>query len=477
MGSLNFLSAITLHSPPPAAVLWRGSVHMADELEAELAMEAEIAVESLEPDEQYLHHLEAAEAAAAAEAEDAVAGWAAEEAEAQADQALMAIIEGLVMATVYPMASDVARVAHTKSTFVRTVPPLQLLAHQVVAENEMREQMELSARLKRERDAELTGLRLAAQAQIAAINAKLEQDLSAARDAHKLHAKQERDRIRSELVARLDHMKPSLDAVGHGWTKCASRDCKELLRPEERTTPEEGCNGATCTMHERYCDECCEYPAWSAEFLQYTSMYIRGHVEGVDEEPYRDLVLCNWCRAYLCPECYRGHETACASMHKGCCGYERVQTYIAANRVHDEVEEVGVVGMAKGHCGRPATEGCTQNENGDYPCGIVICSSCAWICHGYHWSGYDDGDEVQCRTRLCKLHAPAPGKGRKRARYGSYYRAGHSKDADSDDLSEGMCGDCDGELPDREWEHNRRVLYAQSALERAQRARDYEMWM
>ena len=87
-------------------------------------------------------------------------------------------------------------------------------------------------------------------------------------------------------------------------------------------------------------------------------------------------------------------------------------------------------------------------------------------------SGMDE--EKVCQTQLCKLHAPAPlaapGKGRKRARYG------YSRSTDADEAPEGMCGECDGELPDRQWQHEMRVSFAQSALERAQRNRDYAMW-
>ena len=77
-------------------------------------------------------------------------------------------------------------------------------------------------------------------------------------------------------------------------------------------------------------------------------------------------------------------------------------------------------------------------------------------------------DEKECQTRLCKLHAPAPGKGRKRARYGYYMH----RSTDTDEAPAGMCGDCDGELPDREWQREQRVALAQSALQRAQRNRD-----
>ena len=369
---------------------------------------------------------------------------------------LMDVVDG--------MASGVARQLHAKHTFVRSVPPLQLLAYRTVAEGQQREMAELDNSLKCEKETELRKLRLAADAEIAAIRAKLARDVSAAEHAHELRAKQEMRRMGGEHTGALEHMRPSLDAVADGWVKCTSEECTQLFRPEERTKPDEGCNSETCTMHERYCDDCCEYPEWPRDDIYLAN--IRGHWE--DDEPYRDLVVCNWCTNFLCPECYRGHEAACAAAHKGRCGYQACQEYIAADCVNDE-ERVGIVGKAKGHCGRPGTEHCRHGENGDDSCGVVMCRGCAWTCNGYHWSGMDE--EKECQTQLCKLHAPAPGKGRKRARYG------YSRSTDADEAPEGMCGECDGELPDREWQHEMRVSFAQSALERAQRNRDYAMWM
>lgn len=439
------------------------SVLMADELEAELALEAEIEAEARDPEACKLAFVEAAEE----EELTAAAAWMADKEFDQAcGQAVMLVIEELVAIEVDSWIAGVARQVYVEHTYVRSVPPLQLLASHVVAENQERESTELSSRLKREKDADLTRLRCAADAQIAAIRAKLARDMSAAEHAHALQAQQERSRIVAEQTASLEHMKPSLDAVACGWVTCASNDCKQLFRPEERTNPDEGCSSTTCTMHKRYCDGCCQSPVWPDSM----HIYIRGHCED-DDEPYRDLVMCNWCEEFLCPECCRGHEAACAAAHEGRCGYEARQEYIAADRVGDEVR----VGKAKGHCGRPATEdetGCRNGENGDDSCGIVVCDSCAWVCQGYHWSGRDRHEERECRTRLCQLHAPPPGQGCKKPRYGYY---GRSMDAEA--APEGMCGLCDGELPDRRWQHDMRVAFAQSALERAQNAYNYEMWM
>ena len=427
---------------------------MADELEAALALEAEIEAESRGPYERFLDHVDALEAA---EAEHGAAVLA----EAQADHAATVMIEELVMDVVDCMASGVARQIYAEHTFVRSVPPLQLLAHRFVAECQQLEMAELNDSLECEKETELMKLRLAADAEIVAIRAKLARELSAAEHAHMLRATQETRRVEGEYTGALEGMQPSLDAVAEGWAKCTGKECTQLFRPEERTKPAEGCSSETCTMHKRYCDDCCEHPAWPS------SMCIRGHRED-DDEPYRDLVLCNWCEEFLCPECYRGHEAACAAAHKGRCGYQVCQQYIAADCVHDE-ERVGIVGKAMGHCGGPGTERCRHGEDCDVSCGVVMCTSCAWTCSGYCWSGMDE--EEKCQTQLCQLHAPAPGKGRKRARY-SYI---HCTDQ-YEEAPEGMCGECDGELPDRKCQHETRVANAQYALERAHRNRDYALW-
>ena len=321
--------------------------------------------------------------------------------------------------------------------FVRSVPSLQLLAMLAVKEVRECQLAELKTHLKREEQAESIRLRRAAEAKIARIQSKLAQDLSAGQQAHTLKVEREQQQLVNEQEAAVATMWPSVEATAEGWVACAGgRTCSaenglQLLRHDERELHPEGCNGPSCTMHERYCDDCCIYPTWPSD------IYIRG--EG-DEGSHRDLVVCNWCCQFLCPECCESHEPECKAEHENRCGYERSQCYVS------EIPFSEISGRADGHCGQPADELCRDGEEDDYSCQVVTCGSCSWVCQGFMWSGTDRGEETECEVRLCKRHAPPLVKRRKQPRFGS--SSSSNEIAPSEDEEELYCGKCDGDLPE-----------------------------
>ena len=323
----------------------------------------------------------------------------------------------------------------------RSVPSLQLLTMFAVNEARACQLTELETRLKREEQAEVIRLRRAAEAKIARIQSKLAQDLSAAQQAHALKADRERQQLVDEQEAAVATMWPSVEATAEGWVACAGGEAcaskltsaengLQLFRPDERELHSEGCNGLSCTMHERYCEDCCLYPTWPEH------VYIRGEDE---EGSHRDLVVCSWCSQFLCPECCKPHEPECKAEHENRCGYERSQCYVS-----DESNEI--FGRADGHCGQPADEVCRDGEEDDYSCQVVTCGSCSWVCQGYRWSGTDRGEETECEVRLCKRHAPPLVKRRKQPRFGS--SSSSNEIAPSEDEEELYCGKCDGDLPE-----------------------------
>ena len=335
----------------------------------------------------------------------------------------------------------------------RSVPSLQLLAMRAMDEVRACQSTEMETRLKREEQAEVIRLRRAAEAKIARIQSKLAQDLSAAQQAHALKADRERQQLVDEQKAAVATMWPSVEATAEGWVACAGGEAcaskltsaengVQLFRPDERELHSEGCNGLSCTMHERYCEDCCLYPTWPEH------VYIRGEDE---EGSHRDLVVCSWCSQFLCPECCKPHEPECKAEHENRCGYERSQCYVSESEID---YGSSISGRADGHCGQPADEVCRDGAEGDDSeddespgtCQVVTCGSCSWVCQGFIWSGVDRGEETECEVRLCKRHAPPLVKPRKKPRLGS--SSSSNEIAPSEDEEELYCGECDGELPE-----------------------------
>ncbi len=91
-------------------------------------------------------------------------------------------------------------------------------------------------------------------------------------------------------------------------------------------------------------------------------------------------------------------------------------------------------GQVEGHCGQAAVAKCRHDE--DERCSILRCKSCAWICHGYNWSGMET--DTECTVRQCKRHAPTPEAPRRK----------YSKTGPAESGGTLYCGQCDGELPE-----------------------------
>ena len=415
----------------------------------------------------------AANAELIAAAEAAEAADAAEAAEAEAERM---------------RAEQVAAAARRRAEFVRSVPSLQTLAHHALREEHDRQMDELVHGLRTDFKAEQTGLIAAEEAQIAAIQAKanakiaairerMGRDASAMKDSQARKFKQEREQLEAAQMAAMEPMLPSLQATTEGWHRCAGGEActrengVQFFRPEERERPREGCNGASCTMHKRYCDDCCENPSWPRDVLKRVEGF-RDYSDDEDET-YRDLIVCNWCEQFLCPECYKGHEAACFAENKNRCGYASFQQYMTPDLANSYDEECGQVGKAEGHCGQQGgerqLERCREGENGDHHCNIIVCNSCAWTCQGSNWQCMDE--PRACETRLCKLHAPVLGKPRKRRRhcYGSRSDAPSEEDAM-------YCGECDGEPPSAQETHDFEVERAEWRLQQARRQRDRALY-
>ena len=375
-----------------------------------------------------------------------------------------------VAAAAEPVAAEIseeeADVGAEYERSIRSIPSLQLLAKLALDAARDQHKIRLDSLIAAEQRAEGVRLRQAAEAEISLIRSRLARELAASKEAHAVKAEQARSEVNHALQEAIETMLPSLEAAEEGWVacaggeSCAERNGLQLFRPEERELGgREGCNEEGCTMHKRFCDECCEYPTWPS------SMYLR-----TDQE--EGLALCNWCGQFLCPECCKAHEPACKAEHSNRCGFSEFQEYVGEEHQHDDD-----VGQAEGHCGQPATRTCHHGgEDSDESCRVMVCDSCVWSCPGYHWSGRDE--EEECEVRLCKRHAPTPANPCKKPRYGQR----PASPAQSTD-GELFCGECDGELPGgcpeqfQQDNMERQVLFAQSSLRHAQRMRDHSLFM